>query len=311
MCKGVWSRNLEHEGLQVTHVEKPSQDVIDRLKKAGFRWSSRQRLWYAKETPHRVEVLEQIAEYGGEVGNRLSFAEKMDAKVERADARAERYDDLAKRTEQKGHELHEQAHRMAEVIPFGQPVHGATDRNYRDKIHNKYGKAFQTLEKAEHFEHKAEVAAQYEDKTFDTARTLRRIDRLQKIVRSIELDIDKYITSWELDMLWFNSGRQDKRYRTLSRKTLEDEEPRKASYVEQIEYWKEQIKARGGKIWGKDDFQKGEIILTRHGKARVLKPNQKTVRVFFLDVPANDWTQGSDLAKIPYNELRPNCKEVA
>lgn len=99
MQKGTWNRNLAHEGLQVSHKEKPNQAVIDQLKKAGFRWSSRQRIWYAKETAYRVNLLNEIAEYGGEIGEKKSFAEKMEEKVERAGERAERYEDLAKRTD--------------------------------------------------------------------------------------------------------------------------------------------------------------------------------------------------------------------
>ncbi|MCY1299878.1 hypothetical protein D9M70_494220 [compost metagenome] len=49
---------------------------------------------------------------------------------------------------------------MASVIPFGQPIlighHSEQrDRNYRSRIHNTYGKAFQLQDKAKHYESKA------------------------------------------------------------------------------------------------------------------------------------------------------------
>lgn len=52
---------------------------------------------------------------------------------------------------------------MASVIPFGQPIligHPSEqrDRNYRDKIHNTFGKAFAMQDKAAYYEDKAENA---------------------------------------------------------------------------------------------------------------------------------------------------------
>ena len=56
--------------------------------------------------------------------------------------------------------LHEHAHQMADVIPFGQPIlvghHSeGRDRRYRERIHNTFGKAFATMDKAGHYERKA------------------------------------------------------------------------------------------------------------------------------------------------------------
>ncbi len=176
MAKITWNRNLEHEGLQLQSSEKPSQDIINQLKANGFRWSPRQKLWYAKETSYRVEFLSSIAAYEGEVGERLTFAEKMDAKVKHAADRAERFEALAEKTHDKANQLHSDAERMASVIPFGQPIlighHSErSDRNYRDRIHNKYGKAFETFDKAKEYEEKASTASEYESRIFNVGTT--------------------------------------------------------------------------------------------------------------------------------------------
>jgi hypothetical protein len=52
---------------------------------------------------------------------------------------------------------------MASIIPFGQPILGGhhsekRDRNYRDKIHNTYGKAFELQDKVGYYKDKAETA---------------------------------------------------------------------------------------------------------------------------------------------------------
>jgi diguanylate cyclase (GGDEF)-like protein len=44
-------RNAEHGGIEIQFSEKPSDSTIYSLKKAGYRWSSRQKVWYKKEKP--------------------------------------------------------------------------------------------------------------------------------------------------------------------------------------------------------------------------------------------------------------------
>jgi hypothetical protein len=70
----------------------------------------------------------------------------------------------AEKNQQKGDTLYNQAKEMASFIPFGQPIlvghHSEKrDRNYRNKIHNTYGKAFEAMDKAQHYEQKAETIA--------------------------------------------------------------------------------------------------------------------------------------------------------
>lgn len=70
----------------------------------------------------------------------------------------------AAKNEQKGDDLYNQAKQMASAIPFGQPIlvghHSEKrDRNYRSKIHNTFGKAFEAMDKAKHYEQKAETIA--------------------------------------------------------------------------------------------------------------------------------------------------------
>lgn len=68
----------------------------------------------------------------------------------------------AAKNEQLSDELYNQASKMSSAIPFGQPIlvghHSEKrDRNYRDKIHNKFGKAFEASDKAKYYERKAEA----------------------------------------------------------------------------------------------------------------------------------------------------------
>ena len=43
--------NEDKKGIEIIFPEKPNEIERTNLKKAGFRWSSRNRLWWAKESP--------------------------------------------------------------------------------------------------------------------------------------------------------------------------------------------------------------------------------------------------------------------
>lgn len=69
--------------------------------------------------------------------------------------------DQAQKNTQKSDELYKKAKQMASVIPLGQPIlvghHSEQrDRNYRNKIHDTFGKAFAAQDKANYYEEKAE-----------------------------------------------------------------------------------------------------------------------------------------------------------
>ena len=76
------------------------------------------------------------------------------------EARRERYERKAEQLRAEAIRLHDQAHDMASVIPFGQPIlvghySEGRDRRYRERIHNTFGKAFATMDKADYYAQKA------------------------------------------------------------------------------------------------------------------------------------------------------------
>ena len=81
---------------------------------------------------------------------------------ERKDNRIDYAQEQAAKNGQKANQLYNSAKQMADCIPFGQPVlvghHSEKrDRNYRNKIHNKFGQSFEAQNKAKHYEKKAET----------------------------------------------------------------------------------------------------------------------------------------------------------
>ena len=76
----------------------------------------------------------------------------------RKQARIERYEERAERARAESASLSRQASKMSSAIPFGQPVHGQADRNYRNRLGAKMDKAIAASEKADYYEQKAEAA---------------------------------------------------------------------------------------------------------------------------------------------------------
>lgn len=79
---------------------------------------------------------------------------------ERKQNRIDYANEQAAKLKKESENLYNKARNMASVIPLGQPIlvghHSENrDRNYRNKIHNTYGKAFATSDKAEYYENKA------------------------------------------------------------------------------------------------------------------------------------------------------------
>lgn len=57
--------NNEKNGIEVRFGGKPEAEVIESLKSYGFRWSSKQKIWYAKQTDERIQFANSLN--GGEV----------------------------------------------------------------------------------------------------------------------------------------------------------------------------------------------------------------------------------------------------
>ncbi|MDP4573455.1 DUF3560 domain-containing protein, partial [Pseudomonas sp. LPH60] len=77
-------------------------------------------------------------------------------------ARRDRYECRAADAEAASVKTYRKAREMASVIPFGQPIlvghHSeCRDRNYRDKIHNTFGKSFALQDRADHYAQKAKT----------------------------------------------------------------------------------------------------------------------------------------------------------
>ncbi len=56
----TFTRNTALHGLEISFTKKPEKSVLDSLKAEGFRWHSVKKLWYAKETEARLQLVQSI-----------------------------------------------------------------------------------------------------------------------------------------------------------------------------------------------------------------------------------------------------------
>lgn len=56
----VLRRNQEQQGLELQFPERPERSVIEQIKEQGFRWHHKKKLWFAKETPARLEFAKRL-----------------------------------------------------------------------------------------------------------------------------------------------------------------------------------------------------------------------------------------------------------
>lgn len=54
--------NQELNGIEIKFDAKPLRATLDGLKKLGFRWHHQKKVWYAKNTPERLELAQEIAD---------------------------------------------------------------------------------------------------------------------------------------------------------------------------------------------------------------------------------------------------------
>ena len=54
--------NKELNGIEIRFDCKPISSTLENLKKNGFRWHRQKKVWYAKQTPERIELAQSITD---------------------------------------------------------------------------------------------------------------------------------------------------------------------------------------------------------------------------------------------------------
>ena len=197
-------------------------------------------------------------------GVRRSFAEAEAERVERSQDRAERLAERAGRAAHVSATLRERAHRHADY-PMGQPIlvgHHSEGRHRRDlaRADRLTRRSIEESDRASELGRRAASAEVYERGRNHIPTTLRRIEKPAAELRRIERDQATAADGWAEELR--------RRHEEVS---------------EELAHWRAvvaQAEARGHKMWGRSDFQRGDFVQARGGQwYEVLRVNAKSLTV--------------------------------
>jgi chaperonin cofactor prefoldin len=304
-----WRRNEEHDGIEISFDGKPSQEILAKLKMHGFRWSSRQSIWYSKDNDRTRRIAEEVTVQQADepTGEKLSFAERMEAKREHLEARQERLEERAQKLDAQSTQAFNKAHSISEHIPFGQPIlvgHHSEGKHRRDleRINSGMSKAVELYKEAEQTAQAAEGTARHLRQMEDVGVTQRRVKRLEADKRVLQRRIAEYQQGLTSGKTRYFEEVTPEKAEAMTKQIQHDTE-RLAEIQEQIDYWNEQLEESGARIWSPADFAKCDKIQTRFGVAEVTKVNPKSLTVYLLEATYLPETQRNGY-KVDYDEIK-------
>lgn len=279
---GSFVRNLETDKIEL-HFAKAdylalSDEEKSRIKSACL-FSGRQGCWVSRASGSNDWRAQQVAKSlgltdEGQTGQRLSFAEQQELKVEKAEARAERMEAHAENAQERAAQAFDRADLREEKsgIPLGQPIlvgHHSERRHRRaiERADNAMRKGIEESDKAKYFERRAESAAytasqaDLQDKRY----LQNRIDENEKHVRDVDRRLAK-MASYGL------TPEQEQEYKERLANV-------RVKYQEKLDYFTAAMNALGGVGYSRETVKPGDVVKIRGRWEKVVKSNGKTVAV--------------------------------
>lgn len=270
------------------------------LKANRWRWSHNLGAWYVPQSRDRspqmwliARTAEALRATGFDVDTEIDTTTRSTAEVEagKIARQADRVDALtarAARTDATADALHDRVHEMCDAIPMGQPVMGARDRAYRDKIGRVMDRAYLTGLEAQETERKARSASRTTSARYNAVTVANRIAKFEAEIRKVEQSI---------------AGTPG--YGPATGTSREYLEGQLAELTDQVTYWQgvraEQIETGNATGFSKDTVGKGDLVRVRGQWRRVVRANAKTVSV----ETGYSWTD-----TVPYAEIQQRTDAV-
>lgn len=276
--------------LHIRFDSKPSKEVLEELKRAGFRYHPSTKTWRAAWSFEREKVAEKMAGDVETVSKAINYA-RLAGKMEK---KAQKHMKLAE-------EYQKRAEGIMSAIPPGQPIlvgHYSEKYHRRalERLHRYTDKAFEEREKAEYYQKRAEYYRRLATEGEDPEKVYRRIKRLESERRR-----------WERELVWINIEKKNGKGFLRKYGIYTDDEDRVKGMLqrinERLQAEKEKFKALTGRTFEEVEKERkeeskrrgiekrrqkvdlpfelkvGDIVNSPFGKAKVVKINPKTVVV--------------------------------
>lgn len=296
----TYINNLETGKIELHFTKEEYTNLSEDLKKelkSKYLFSGKAQAWVSRNKNNHyyaLRVAEKLGFTEEEIqGQRLSYKEELQRKVEKAENRIERYEEYSQNAEKRAEAMQNEFNSLRGDIAFvTQPninsVGGRAFTNRRNNILNRYNKGFEEYRKSDYFKEKAQIAQNTADKTQLKSRPYlcNRIKECETIIKKYE----SYIV---------NAEEKVKNGDIEAEKRIE-------KYLSEIEYQMDKqafmqncLDEIGG-IFTKENIKEGYLINSRHGWMRVKKVNTKTIIAEYIE---NNGLLGMT-SKIEYGEVK-------
>lgn len=339
---------IRHTRAAGTSVEgdtrpKAVRDILKRKEYGrrggmGFRWSRQVGAWVLYHSrDHAADdwTINKLSGYlRAELGlkvcvvkdnaKRRSYAEAQAEQIERAEARAERYAEYAGNASARSEGAWKASHAIAEHMT-GEPIkvgHHSERRHRRviERMDNHMHRSIEEEKKAAYWALRTRAAESFEAFKRDPRRTLRRIEKFEKEQRDNE--------RWQAGQSACG----------FTRSNMEELKIEAEEIAEKLAFEREVIaeaERRGFKIWGPDDFAKGDFVNTGGTWREVCRVNKKTLTVPHIHggigkavhrkpegykprdgytIPydaVRGWASAEDIARMDAAEAEPEAERMA
>ena len=186
----------EDNKIRIYPAYRLDREDYDRLKKAGFKWAAKQRLFVAPMwTPHREDI---AVEFCGEINDEDTSL------VDRTEFRADRFKEYSHKRANEAEAERDHVKTLADQIPFGQPIlvgHHSEKRarKHAQKIENGMRRAVNLWETSKYWKMRAAGAirhAEYKERPDVRARRIKKLEADQRrFQRNID-DAKKWLNVW-------------------------------------------------------------------------------------------------------------------
>ena len=296
MSENYFIENKETGKIEL-HFEKEkymslSNDEKSKIK-SNFLFSRFSHAWISRcKFPNLYRPIEIAKSLGlenrGVIGERLSFEEQENKRIEKAERRADKYEYKAEKAEKKAQELQAPINNMhGDISFFTQPnintSAGRAFTNRRNKMFASYERGFEEFRKSEYYQNRAAIARQAKEipsKGF----CKRRIEEAEKTIRAQNRNIESYkkhIEETPTDIDKYNT------YIEHANEIIENA-------IEKVAYYDALIEQQGG-IIDRKTLTKGQIVkVEKWGAVRYLKGGPKNFTYEFMQ-PNMTYADGSPM----------------
>jgi hypothetical protein len=239
--------------LEFSFDTREQPELYEALKAQKWKWGGYRKQWF---NPSHFPELPRGMYYANAGGAFYS------------EENAERIEARATKAREKSNAHYERSNKLADVIPFGQPMmpdHYSyrSDLSYRKKIWKQMDLFVAFYKKAEWLDNRAEGSRRLQRRTTSISMMQNRIDRLQADLRSVRRNFNDAKREGETDLDYY-------RYRMTI-------------LASEIVPLQEALRERGGlpidKIEEDRPLQPGDLIQIRGRAMYVVKVNPKTIKV--------------------------------